>query len=73
MSRKALYNADETKKIGEHYYCAGGHVYEFIRGRGQRRAKVCFICTPACPEGEYMAWEERNGYEYYELMTAGML
>ena len=69
---KKLRNS-EGHIVGEDYYSAGGHVYEFIRGRGQRRAKVCFLCTPQAPEGGDMAWEEHDGYEMYDLFVSDML
>ena len=49
----------------EHYYLAGGHVYEIPRGRGQKRAKICFEETPR-GDGAVI-WEENHGAQELEL------
>lgn len=63
MVRAAIRNQN-NEKIGEHYWLAGGHVYEFINGQGQKRSKVCFN-----EQTHEMAWEENGGlarYRQYE-------
>jgi hypothetical protein len=37
---------ENGRLVAEDYYLAGGHVYEFVRGPGQRRAKIAFEETP---------------------------
>jgi len=66
MARNRLYRDDGSgDHIGEHYYKAGGHVYEFFAAKpGERRAKVCFEETP---EGNgRMLWEENGGLARFQ-------
>lgn len=56
----------DGKLVCEHYYIAGGHVYEIPWGRGRARAKVCFAETPS-GDGE-MLWEENSGAALFELI-----
>lgn len=65
MPRKTV-RGENGKIICEHYYIAGGHVYEIPRGQGQPRARVCFAETPT-GDGE-MLWEENGGAALFDLI-----
>jgi len=52
---------EDGRVLYEHYYRAGGHIYEIPRGRGTPRAIACYRETPA-GDGELL-WEEHGGAE----------
>lgn len=65
MPRQQVRDAS-GRLLAEHYYIAGGHVYEIPRGRGQVRAKVCFAETPT-GDGKVL-WEQNGGAALFELI-----
>ncbi len=68
MGKRNIVRDSKGRVLYEHYYLAGGHVYEVPRGKGKKRAKACFEETPT-GDGRLL-WEEEGGCAALEAAKA---